>query len=316
MKKKRKYSKYIDYDYEKAYMTQLKNLEDYFVESMLATKGRIKCAYMTKEITAGEQFEIELYPQFTQKRKDMIPEEAREPKKDNTSQRNLNDKNARKYLIRLINTNFAKNDIWITLTYLDSELPKSMKEAEKNVKNYIRRMNTYRKKLGLPNTKYIYITEWEQEKENKIRCHHHVILDGLLDMDTVEKKWIKGERNECRRLEPDEQGLTGMATYITKDPRGKKRWIPSVGLKKPQIERNHKFKRTKVEDMVRNQNTIKEQMETEYKDYTFTDCEVYFNDFNALFYIHVNMRKKNVDNVDNHRKKLSHTVNTKWERKT
>lgn len=291
MKKKRKYSKYIDYDYEKAYMAQVKNLEDYFIESMLATKGRTRCAYMTKEITSGQQFEIELYPQFTRRRKDMIPEEAREPKKENVAQRNLNDKNARKYLIRLINTNFTKEDIWVTLTYLDSELPKSMEEAERNVRNYIRRMNTCRKKLGLPNTKYIYITEWEQEGDKPIRCHHHVVLDGLLDMDTVEKKWTKGERNECRRLQPDENGLTGMATYITKDPRGKKRWISCLGLKKPHIERKHKFKRTKVEEMVKNQDRIKEIMEQEYQDYIFTGSEVYFNDFNGLFYIHINMRR-------------------------
>ena len=52
--------------------------------------------YALKEIRAGELFEVEIYPQF--RSMEDVPPEGREIKKDNTrAQKNLNDKNARKY---------------------------------------------------------------------------------------------------------------------------------------------------------------------------------------------------------------------------
>lgn len=81
--------------------------------------------------------------------------------------------------------------------------------------NYIRRINYRRKKLGLPKAKYIYVTE--HDPDAKIRWHHHVIMDGLLDRDVCEKLWKLGERSQSKRLEEDAYGLVGMAKYITKD---------------------------------------------------------------------------------------------------
>lgn len=69
-----------------------------------------------------DQFEIEIYPQF--RSMDEVPPEGRTIKKDNNkAQKNLNDKNARKYVERLINENFSDRDIWMTLTYDDAHLP-------------------------------------------------------------------------------------------------------------------------------------------------------------------------------------------------
>lgn len=68
-----------------------------------------KVVYALKEIRAGDQFEVEIYPQF--KKMDEVPPEGRSIKKDNDkAQRNLNDKNARKYVERLINENFTDRD--------------------------------------------------------------------------------------------------------------------------------------------------------------------------------------------------------------
>lgn len=63
--------------------------------------------------TSKNQFEIEIYPQF--RSMDEVPPEGRIIKKDNNkAQKNLNDKNARKYVERLINENFSDRDIWMT----------------------------------------------------------------------------------------------------------------------------------------------------------------------------------------------------------
>ena len=150
---RRKGMQYIPYDYEAAYASSIELMHEWFVENMLNMhKHRKKVVYALKEITAGEQFEIEIYPQF--KSMDDVPREGRRIVKDNSkAQRNLNDKNARKYVERLINENFDNRDIWITLTYDNEHLPPDgdIDAAIKNVQNYIRRINYQRKKRGLPN---------------------------------------------------------------------------------------------------------------------------------------------------------------------
>lgn len=111
---------YIPYDYEAAYNKAMEDMHEWFIENLF--QHRKKVIYALKEITAGDQFEIEIYPQF--RSMDEVPPEGRTIKKDNNkAQKNLNDKNARKYVERLINENFSDRDIWMTLTYDDEHLP-------------------------------------------------------------------------------------------------------------------------------------------------------------------------------------------------
>ena len=174
-----------------------------------------------------------------------------------------------------------------------------MEEAMRNMRNYIDRLNYRRRKMGLPNVKYIYVTEYDPHA--KIRWHHHIIMDGLLDRDTIEKVWKHGERNQVRRLEYDKDGLSGMANYVTKAPRGKKRWASSKGLKKPIEKKVHnkpaapkRYRKvgTFVHGMVKNRDSIEETVKIWHPDYEYTRSEVYFNDFNGLFYIYIRMCRR------------------------
>jgi len=307
-KRKRGMQQFIPYDYEAAYSKALEDMHEWFVEQML--KNRKKVIYALKEITAGEQFEIEIYPQFSSM--DDVPPEGRSIKNDNSkAQRNLNDKNARKYVERLINHNFTDQDIWITLTYDDDHLPQDgdIDAAIKNMQNYIRRINYQRRKRGLPNCKYIYVTEYNPEEE--IRWHHHLVMDGSLDLDTVERCWKHGSRNEVRRLEKDENGLSGMANYIVKEKKrikSEKRWNSSQNLMNPDIRVVHSkrpaaggsYKQigSYVDRMVKERDSIQEQLAKWYPDYKFTDANVYYNDFNCMFYIHARMRKRRASKND------------------
>lgn len=102
---------FIPYDYEAAYNKAMEDMHEWFIENLF--QHRKKVIYALKEITAGDQFEIEIYPQF--RSMDEVPPEGRTIKKDNNkAQKNLNDKNARKYVERLINENFSDRDIWMT----------------------------------------------------------------------------------------------------------------------------------------------------------------------------------------------------------
>lgn len=136
-KRKRKQG-FVPYDYEAAYSKQLEGIHEWVIENMFSY--RKKALYALKEIRAGEQFEVEIYPQF--KSMDEVPEEGRSIKKDNArAQRNLNDKNARKYVERLINRNFTNKDIWITLTFDEEHLPPDgdIDAAIKIIQKYFRR---------------------------------------------------------------------------------------------------------------------------------------------------------------------------------
>lgn len=73
MAKKKKGMVFVPYDYEAAYNQHLENLHEFFVEQLL--KNRYKSIYALKEITSGDMFEIEIYPEF--KSMDEVPEAGR-----------------------------------------------------------------------------------------------------------------------------------------------------------------------------------------------------------------------------------------------
>lgn len=281
---------YVQYDYEEAYQKQLDMEDEYTAQQILKGKSK-KTVYATKEIRSGEQLEVEIYPEFTKGQQSEIPTEAQR-KKQKLEQWNLNEKNSRKMCERVIIENFGDRDIWATLTYTDENLPETMEEAQKNMQNYIKRLNRRRKKLGLKNARYVYVTEFGE----KGRVHHHIVLDGDMSMDEVEEIWKLGKRNEVRRLQKDENGLVGMAKYITKEKKtkNKKKWAASKGLRKPKESVNHyKFRKKDVDEIIKDHNCLEEKLLRWYgaEGYVFTSQEIRYNDFNGRYYIRARMRK-------------------------
>lgn len=296
MARRKRKAAFIEYDYEAAYEKQLHDLEESNAERMLK-EGKVRSLYATKEIRAGDQMDVEIYPEFRRQERSLIPDEGRR-KKQRQAQRNLNEKNSRKQCERLINENFTDRDIWATFTYTDENMPSSMKEAQKDMTNYIKRINYRRRKLKLKNARYIYVTECSE----KGRWHHHIVMDGDIDMDTVEAAWNKGKRNEVRRLQKDENGLSGMAMYITKQKKQKgaagskyqKAWKASKGLKKPDVRKNHyKFKQKDVDEIVTGKAAVEDKLSKWYAGdgYTMTSCEIRYNVFNGRFYIAARMHR-------------------------
>ena len=288
---------YIEYDYEAAYNKSIEDLNEFFLEFML--KNRYKSIYACKEIRAGEQLEIEIFPEF--RSMDEVPPEGRIKNKE--TQKNLNNKNAVKYCQRLITHNFTNDDIWLTLTCEDEREPADMKEAVKIMSNYIRRINYHRKKRGLAKAKYLYVIEHDDDA--KVRWHYHLIIDGHMDMDIVESLWKCGNRNQVRRLQKDRYGLTGMANYITKNKnraKYEKRWNCSTGLEQFRVRKAYnKRKGGKgnyapvgkfIDKFVRDKPEREKEISSWYPDYEFLESNVYFNDFNGFFYINARMRRR------------------------
>ena len=285
---------YDNYDYEEAYQKQIDTLEEWELERLMQT-GKVNCLYRTTTIksrnekSGAEMLESMVYPSFPNR--EDVPKTAKK-RETGQAQKNLNDKNARRYLVRLANINFSKVDICATFGWDDDNMPEDEERAEKDIKNFIERINYRRRKAGLENAKYIYIPAID----GYARPHFHILISGDgMDRDELEDLWTKCERKNTRRVKPDDDFLiTGIATYITQNPHGTKRWRSSKNLKKPDAPTRsyRKFSRKKVNGMVRDFEELKAQMEKAYPGFKFLDAEVKHNDKVAAFYIYARMIKK------------------------
>ena len=291
MRKKR----YIDYNYEELFDQDVPEWDEYFLSYLLDT-GRIKKTYAVKEIKADKQLYVEIYPEYSRKEADQeLPERAK--RKNREAQKNLNDRNSQKRFARLAEHNFHRGDYWITLTY--TKEPGDFQEAQKNLQRFFTNVNGKRRRRGLPNAKYLYITEFVTEDGEPVRAHHHVLIDGMMDIREVEATWKYGRRNEIRPLEKDEDGITGANTYMTKvrkNQGGRKyqrKWNGSLNLEKPPEKKHHQIRKKAIREMVRNQNYVKEYLESQkrYQGYITATSEVRYNQINGQYYINARMRR-------------------------
>lgn len=264
--------------------------------------ARANCIYETKTITSGPVREIEIYPLFIKKD---IPNEFR-VKTTKKIQKNLNNKNAAKYFRRKLNVNFSKGDLYLTLNYERKNRPDSYEEAKKHVKRYIDKLNYEYMKLQLhkegkkltgkidkkryKKIKYMYVIEISNNGKGKY--HVHMVISSELSMDLVEKCWKYGRRNNIRKIEPDEKHLTDLANYLSKDPKGKKRWGCSKGLKEPKITTAKKVSKKRIYEMEKDHLKIIEIMEKLNPSYRVVDYKVIRNTWTNMPYISVFMTKR------------------------
>ncbi len=185
--------------------------------------------YRTRTIVSGPVVEAEIYPIWG-RREESVARRARE-KRTPEQMEKANQAAAIRRVVRLANCNFTEEDIHLTLTY--AVKPPSWEQAQKDVRNFLRRVKRLREKRGLPAIKYIYAIEDEEDGEKK-RIHTHMLLSGGISREELEACWRKGWAN-ADRLQPDEQGLTAIAKYITKSQKNRKKWVCSRGLKQPKI---------------------------------------------------------------------------------
>lgn len=140
---------------------------------------------------------------------------------------------ARKKLTRTINANFGAADYFLTLTY-DGAIEAAA--AKKKIANFFRRLKRWRLKNGQGDLKYISVLE------TKGRCHHHVILNGLMGL-SLKEAWeilfnLWGEGYIFLKRLKKSQEDTRLANYITKEniKKNAKRWSQSRNLQKPKVK--------------------------------------------------------------------------------
>ncbi|WP_061313663.1 rolling circle replication-associated protein [Clostridium botulinum] len=280
MNKKKIKKLYEDYDYEETYNKKL-------TEDLRMNNNYV---YVRKTIISRDCVEVEVYPIW--KCRNDIPRGKRKGKTREV-QKKLNRKNSRKNTVRLINSNFVKGDLYITLTYKNGYLPDE-KRARKDMRNYLERIRRWRKRNGIIEPlKYIYSIGFEGNPEHskKVRIHHHLIINKM-DRNAVEDLWGKG-RAKAIRLQPDDFNFEGVGRYIS--DQGPERIAYSKNLKKPIIRKDRTtLTRRKAENLALNENDYREFFEKKYKDCTYLDCSVYQSDKFPGIYFYARLRKKDV----------------------
>lgn len=287
----KRHKRHEDYKYEEVYKKSIKETQQDEIENKLRRNKSRKYTYIKKTIISGPVVECEIYPVWNS-RKD-VPRVKIGTSRE--AQKNLNDKNARKKISRLVNTNFTQEDLMITLTYKNNYLPDE-EEAKRDIQNYINRLKRKRKREGIEEPlKYLYVIEYENNKKNskKVRIHHHIIINKM-DRDMAESVWKKG-RTDSMRLQLECDGLTGISKYISKGLCAGRRWGYSKNLKKPIIHRDRTtLSKRKVEKVALYENEYKEFFEAQYKrqEYEYYDCKTYYSDLAAGYYLYARLVNK------------------------
>lgn len=204
-----------------------------------------------KKIYCGKDYlEVDVY-NYTAAEQENARSGKRSKKELESVQKQVdwNDFNSRRRFLQLVNTNFTENDIHVTLTYSSGNTPPSLADAERELRNFLRRIEYKRKKAGLPPLKYISIPACVYKKDGvtPARIHHHVIMTGGLSRDEIEDLWRKRRKKgqkkgdkigyaNADRLQAEEYGFAALCEYLSKQTGGKKRWSSSQNLDKPEKE--------------------------------------------------------------------------------
>lgn len=294
-----KYKVFDHYDYENFYDKRFESLSVEVIDSIVKpTRG---VAYTTATIKSGNQLEVEIYPSFRKEIPEMIRQfKKKKSRESSEQQKNLNDRNAKKKLMRLIHENFYTGDYWCTLTF--KEEPQDLEMTEKLCHNFFRRINRARKKKGLDNAKYVYVIE--EGTTGTERFHLHLMMDNGLTKEEVESKWNLGASTIRTLNYYKEENFIGVCKYMMKDEetykrtasrlKGKRRWGSSKGnLRMPKPSKNRtKMSKKKVMDMVLHQDGIAEKLERDYPKYQFKEVEIRYSEWNGLFYIYARMQDR------------------------
>lgn len=153
----------------------------------------------------------------------------------------------------------------------------------------VRRLKKKLKKLKRP-LKYIYVIEEEIYKTgSRAGCsnwHFHLFITGGLEAEEMEALWIKGERVNCARFQPDRFGPEAAAKYMSKDPKGSKRYCCSRNLTQPvEKTRDGRYSNRQLEKIATRRADDAAWWERNYPSYTLLETYCRWNEYNSHWYV-------------------------------
>ncbi|MDD4510524.1 MAG: hypothetical protein PHY23_06465 [Oscillospiraceae bacterium] len=190
-------------------------------------------AYIQETCISGKVLEVTKYHDWLHGRRSG---RSRVAKTNKTTEQmaNINRKNAEKKLRRKINTGCRPGDYHLVLTYA-GDAPEA-KQAEKELKNYLKRLKRLYEKYG-HELRWIAVTEYKSK-----RIHHHLVINQGPSLLEITGKWNLG-RPKVTVLDATGQ-YSELAAYLIKqtdqtfrdpDAPQNKRYTCSRNWPKPKI---------------------------------------------------------------------------------
>ncbi len=276
----------------------------------------MRCKYRERIYKCGDYLEADIFPAFRKAQ----GRRKKRYKPTSEMQARLNQRNAERYLTRLLNLNFTEDDISVTLTYEDKYLPDTYEQAERDVKNFLRRLKRLRNKLGLPELVNVKIP-------GAGRFHFHIPMSGGVDDKAIQKLWPYGYANVIH-FKFNENGIEGHARYIASQfeesdnmdifsmfdineetgevtekegtaserKKGKRRFSCSRNIKRPVAEEHDgRISASRVEELATVDSGSRAVFEKMYPGYCFADCKPYYNAENGGYYLQVRMYRADAE---------------------
>ena len=135
--------------------------------------------------------------------------------------------------------NFDADDLWVTLTYRDSQLPPTREAAVRCCNAFLSLLRQQRRVRG-EDVLYLKNVEHLTETGEAGRWHHHLVLNATgADYEEIRALWSRwGDNVDFEGLLENGQDYESRARYLCKErqPAGKQSWTPSRNLRRPQRE--------------------------------------------------------------------------------
>ena len=224
----------------------------------------------------GPMLEIEAYPVFRRKTR---ATRARRAEKTKKAQADVNDRNARMKLDRIIQHNFPEFDSYVI--GLDYEIEPTPEQAEKDRAKFIRDCRRLYQNAGVE-FKWLAVTPWLTKTGRPVkRLHHHIVMSGGVDEKAIRALWMRRRNGRIHLdpLQPDSNGVTGLARYLKQHLHGAKRWTGSRNLETPPpIYPKRHMSKGRAYKLAMDYEAARTVFEKQHKDYTFVSMEVRFSD--------------------------------------
>lgn len=244
----------------------------------------MRSKYREKYYKCRDYMELSLYPVYQ-----AAGMRKKKAKPTSECQKKVNEMNSENKCIRLVHNNFTEEDMKVDLTYAKAHLPVDDEEAARELRNFFNRVKRYRKRIGLPELKYIAVTE---KGKRTGRYHHHLIISGGLSPQEIINLWGKGYVR-TDGLQFNENGVSDLVKYLLKKPvASKKRWNSSKNLIHPQPrQRDGRLTKREVLELARDTENRREY-EKHYEGYYLAEARTVYNDVNGGVYIYARFYRK------------------------
>lgn len=243
----------------------------------------MRCIYREKTYKCGDYKEVYIYPCYAETAKPG----KRKPKAKPTAeaQRKLNKRISENNLIRLLNANFTAHDLAFDLTYKAGKNPETDEQAKKDLQNFLRRVKRYRKTHGLPDLKYIAVTERGRKKR---RVHHHLVINCGVSINKLAELWGLGYTT-AQPLQFDETGLIAKGKYMVKQSLYFRSFNASRNLTHPQpTTRDGRLSQRRVRELCMDIGD-RQAFEGLYEGYTFAEASSFYNEVNGGYYLAIRL---------------------------